>query len=287
MDRNSSASNFSSSLTKERMIIIVLGVLVIFLIYYAFSIFYSVPISANNIYLGDTKNPVKSITTNINSPTVTNYTIGFWIYINSYSQNIGEFISFGKSSSDSIGIVSDFTNNLPSTSSNNLLTSTSKPNNVCTFSMDTAGSPTLYANISTKSLTSTYQIQSIPITNNLPIQTWTYVLVSVSTNAGNYADCYLNGKLIVSQQLKNAPWNYSVEATTNSTNVFNFTKSTSSIIDVYLNKVSWIGNSIDPQTAWSYYSKGNGNPSGLGTMSSYHLEVDFTSNGNVNTWKLF
>jgi hypothetical protein len=61
----------------------------------------------------------------------------------------------------------------------------------------------------------------------------------------------------------------------------------SSNIDVYLTKISWIPSAIDPQTVWYYYNQGNGNPSGTGTMSSYHLEVDFTKDNNVTTWKIF
>jgi hypothetical protein len=152
--------------------------------------------------------------------------------------------------------------------------------------------PTLYANITTKdAVNNQHYIESIPITTNMPIQTWTYVVVAVSSNAGNYADCYINGKLLVSQQLKYVSYNFGTTISNDNkiVNTFVFPpKSTaSSIRDVYLTKISWIGNAIDPQTAWQYYNQGNGNPSGPGTMSSYHLQVEFTKDSTVYEWNIF
>jgi hypothetical protein len=144
--------------------------------------------------------------------------------------------------------------------------------------MDTTGKPTLYANINT-----TNKVQQIAITHNMPIQTWTYVVVSVSTNAGPYADCYINGKLVVSQQLDSQPVN---PGSTNGNSAFKNTFAFGTG-DIYLNNIGWIPNPIDPQTAWYYYNQGNGNPSGTGTMSSYHLEIDFSKDSNKYTWKLF
>jgi hypothetical protein len=241
-------------------LIIILGVVVVFLLYKLYVIYTSAPVSATNIYLGSDKVP-PPVSSSMNNPNNSTYTIAFWIYINTYSQAIDEFLAFG---------------NYGKTTSGGLIENS--PQDVCTFSMDTSGKPTLYANINTMN-----SFQEIQITNNMPIQTWTYVAVSVSTNAGSYADCYINGKLVVSQQLTSPPVNpASMSGNSEYRNTFAFGKG-----DVYLNNISWIPNPIDPQTAWYYYNQGNGNPSGTGTMSSYHLEVEFTKDGNASVWKIF
>ena len=261
-------------------LIIILGVILVFLLYQLYLIYISAPVSANNIYLGKTPEPVP--TSSINNGNKSTYTIGFWIYVNTYTQNIGEFIRFGNEKSGT-----DLEGRLNETSQYKLIYPRNlMPNNVCTFSIDSK-TPTLYAYITTSENGTNYTIESIPITTNLPIQTWVYVLLSVSTNAGYYADGYINGKLIVSQELKNQPANPGANSGSGAAsykNTFNFG---TSLPDIYLTKISWIGHPIDPQTAWAYYNQGNGNAQGIGSSNSYHLEVEFTNNGNVNEWKIF
>lgn len=259
-------------------LIIILGVIVVFLLYQLYLIYVSAPVSANNIYLGNKPAPVA--TSSISNGNKSTYTIGFWIYVNTYSQNTGEIIRFGNSGTGT-SIPSDLTTLNNSSLYQQFNPKSNSPNNVCTFSID-ANTPTLYANVTTTTNGSKYYIESIPITTNLPIQTWVYVLLSVSTNAGYYADGYINGKLIVSQQLQNQPANPG-SVNNGVKNTFGFDSGS----DIYLTKISWIGNPIDPQTAWAYYNQGNGNATGLGSNNSYHLEIDFTSNGNVNQWKIF
>ena len=105
-------------------------------------------------------------------------------------------------------------------------------------------------------------------------------------NAGKYADCYINGKLLVSQQLTYEPYN-SGSITNNSSVKNTFLFPAPNNIDVYLTKISWIPQPIDPQTAWQYYNQGSGNPTGTGTMSKYGLEIVFSKDGNPTTWTLF
>jgi len=272
-------------------LIIILGVILCFLLYQLYLIYVSSPVTSSNIYLGKDKVAAGTITNGNNAK----YTVGFWIYINSYTQGINEFIAFGNYDATNT-LVSDIGGALPSSTSTTYVrpfsasTGKAQPNNVCTFSMDPQATPTLYANVttvgsSTATANGSYFIESIPITTNLPIQTWTYVLLSVSTNAGNYADCYLNGKLVVSQKLQYVPANLGGVTALNYKN--NFGYSTGPIYDIYLNKVFWLGSPIDPQTAWTYYNEGNGNPKGLGTSSDYGLEVDFTKDGTLWRWTIF
>jgi len=262
-------------------LIVILGVIVVFLLYQLYVIYSAAPVAATNIYIGKQVPPV-SVSSIMNGNNST-YTIGFWIYINTYSININEFIAFGNYGTANGNIISDLGNNLPNSLSTNYLHPVTAPNNVCTFSMDAQGSPTMYANVTLTNGNSNF-IQSIPITTNLPIQTWTYVLVSVSANAGNYADCYINGKLVVSQQLSHQSANLGSVSARSYKNTFGFSNNGS---DIYLNKISWIGNPIDPQTAWYYYNQGNGNPSGIGRMSNYSLEVELSKDTNTYSWKIF
>jgi hypothetical protein len=126
-------------------------------------------------------------------------------------------------------------------------------------------------------------LQTIQITDNLPIQSWVYILVSVSST---YTDCYLNGKLIVSQQL--AQPSISIPPATNPDSAkptLNLMGGTNT--DVYVTKLMRLAYPIDPQTAWNYYNQGNGNPSFSGSDSAYHLEIDLTKNSNKWSWQVF
>jgi len=279
-------------------LIIILGVVVIFLLYQLYLIYISAPTQATNIYLGSKTQIPPVGEGSISNPSATSYTFAFWIYINSFSENINEFIGFGDGKGNTTTpLTSDIgVANLPDSnaSNDNLIKKISDLDNVCTFSMDNT-TPTLYANISTNKLSGgeTY-IQSIPITNNLPIQTWTYILISVSTIAGPFVDCYVNGKLVTSQQLNNGsnaltPHNPQSPSNSNKKNTILFSgpPSNSQDRDIYLNKISWIPTAVDPQTAWAYYNQGNGNPTGSGVLSSYHLQVIFTANDKDTSLKLF
>jgi len=276
-------------------LIIILGVIVIFLLYQLYFIYTSAPTVANNIYLGSTTQVPAINSGSISLPNNSTYTFAFWIYINTFSQNIDEFIGFGNMGDSTIAaasLKSDLNSSLPTSASTTLTTKVTNPQNVCTFSMDN-NSPTLFTNITTTDSNQNTYIVSVPITNNLPVQTWTYVLVSVSTVAGPYVDCYINGKLVTSQQLAFnnsvlSPYNPQTPSSSNiNTVLFAKSPSNSSDRDVYLTKISWIPNPVDPQTAWYYYNQGNGNPTGSGALSTYHLEVDFIKDSTVYPWKIF
>ena len=143
-----------------------------------------------------------------------------------------------------------------------------------------AASPTLYCalggtNLATDLKTTTSNI--ITISNNFPLQTWAYVVVSVNTNV---VDCYINGKLVISQQ----------------------TQQQSSIINptfqnIYLGNGTGVGwdaqlsnfkrytTALTPQIVWSNYLSQSPNNFAL---TSYGVQVDLTQNGAVQkSFKLF
>jgi L-rhamnose mutarotase len=97
----------------------------------------------------------------LQDPTSIQYAYGYWLYINSWDNNIKKVI---------IGRDNNFSMYLDNTT------------------------PTLYCDITLSDDTK----QTITITNNFPIQKWVYVVMSVD---GQIVDFYLNGKLVVSQKL--------------------------------------------------------------------------------------
>jgi hypothetical protein len=211
----------------------------------------------NNTYLGaivDRNKPQTVAPSAITEPYTSKYTIGFWIYINTFSTTIDEFLYYG--------------------------TSTDKKQ-ICVFKMD-KNAPILSTSVLTGVGGST-SLETIQITDNLPIQSWVHVLVSVSSN---YVDCYLNGKLLVSQQLAKPSASIPV-ATNPSTEKPTLNLVGGKEVDVYVTKLMRISNPIDPQTAWTYYNQGNGNPSFSGSGSAYHLEIDLTKDSNKWAWQLF
>jgi hypothetical protein len=112
--------------------------------------------------------------------------------------------------------------------------------------------PILKADIYTTDATT--RTKTVQITNNFPIQRWVYIVVSVNDAI---IDCYLDGKLVKSQQLQYLPdmaGDYGI-------NYGQF--------DAFLTKFSRISTPTDPQTVWNSYMAGNG-------FSNYGPSYGFT-----------
>jgi len=122
-------------------------------------------------------------------------------------------------------------------------------------------------------------VKTITVTNSFPLQKWVCIIISVDNQ---FVDCYLDGKLVLSQQAvlptKSADGKSTIfysptqplDATTqplylgNSGNPIGgtFTAGTSTSVGS-----GWSANAllftrwttpVDPQTAWDWYMKGNG-----------------------------
>jgi hypothetical protein len=85
--------------------------------------------------------------------------------------------------------------------------------------------------------------KTVTITNNFPIQRWVYIVVSVNDAI---IDCYLDGKLVKSQQLTHLP-------DMTGTYIIEYGR-----FDAFLTKFSRISKPTDPQTVWNSYMDGNG-----------------------------
>ena len=100
----------------------------------------------------------------------------------------------------------------------------------------------------------------LTISNNFPIQRWVYIIVSVD---GQVVDCYLDGKLVKSQQLTSMPkvdGKYDI-------NYGNF--------DAFLTLFSKTNTATDPQSAWNEYMSGNGFSS-ISSIPAYGFNVSVT-----------
>lgn len=235
-------------------LIIILGIIVVLLIYYIYVIINAAPTVATNLYLKNNPSPIAA--SKITNPTTTTYTVGVWIYINNFSSNIGTFLIFGNN-----------TNNL-GTNGGPLFALRMDPT-----------SPILYVDIagSNRGLPPTKSSSnSIAMTNNFPLQTWTYVTASVSNY---YADLYLNGKLVISSKLE---YPSAASAGTDSP-YFSFGSNSP---DMYITGLSRWPQPLDPQSVWSYYSQGNGNSSGM-FGSTYRMNILLKRDSNSYDYPVF
>ena len=113
-------------------------------------------------------------------------------------------------------------------------------------------------------------MNTILITNNMPIQKWVYVVVSTD---GVYADIYLDGKLVISKVLSNK---VSTALDVNSSITFGTGQ------DVFLSNISRVPYQLDPQSVWANYMQGNGQ-SGMSNLYSSYKGKFVLSDGSTNT----
>ena len=145
-----------------------------------------------------------------------------------------------------------------------------RPNNIHVY-LD-KNTPTLYC----KMWLSNGSTQLITITNTFPLQKWVYIIVSVDNQ---FVDCYLDGKLVVSQQIP--PPLQPVDSTTSPLYLGNSgTPNFSAGVSGVSLGSGWSANAliftrwttpVDPQTAWNWYMKGNGKSSFSSLFGSYGI----------------
>lgn len=106
--------------------------------------------------------------------------------------------------------------------------------------------------------------KDIVITDNLPLQSWVHLIVSVD---GNYIDVYVNGKLVKSLQDTGiaAPLGESADIEYGNANC-------------YLAKLTRTTKPTDPQTAWNKYMAGNGENPFAKMLSSFGLTMTLQKN---------
>jgi len=167
------------------ILIVILAIVVLLLAYYIYTVVTAVPVIGKNIDL--TQLPVVVKSTSITNPYSANYTIGVWIYVTNFTSSniIGAFLMYGKA------------------------------DNRFFLEMD-PDTPDLYCNIrTTKSTTGTSPTpiyQRIKINNtseSFPVQSWTYVTVSVSST---FIECYINGRFVSATKVSNGVFSNSASS---------------------------------------------------------------------------
>jgi hypothetical protein len=104
----------------------------------------------------------------------------------------------------------------------------------------------------------------VAITDNLPLQTWVHLIVSVDGNG--FIDAYINGKLVKS--FKDA----GIDTPSSTTDiVYGNAK-------CYLAKLTRTTKATDPQTAWDKYMAGNGENPFAKYLSSFGLTMTLQKN---------
>jgi len=254
--------------------VIVLGILLLITIYVLYLYLNVAPSSLVTSVSLLTNQPQ---ITNINNPTSPRYAYGLWIYVNSW----------GSTSSSKKIIFSRYNN----------LEMYLEPNKL-NLNVD------VYMNNGSW-LSSPVNLNApVLITDNFPLQKWCYIIISMDNS---FLDCYLDGKLIVSQKL-NFISSGSGSSRTNvspmpppdlTPNVGNgggvilggtyepsINNTTYTNFDAVVNNFKHWPNPLNPQMAWQSYMSGNG--SSPFSMSSFNAKVNILKdNAAFSSFSLF
>lgn len=227
----------------------------------------AVPTVASKIDLTQVVPEVKP--SSIKDPYSLNYTIGVWMYVYNFNNQIDRFLMYGDTAQN--GKNSYFSLRMDKTVSN------------------------LYCDILTNGSSSTPMIQSYNITpqnDTFPIQKWVYVVISVS----KFIECYINGQFISAIQLPpqgivtgSAPINPDNSAT------FSFGCKGTHMDDgtirkdgcnVVLTGLSRWNTPLSAGDVYNNYAKGNGYETSL-FGPAYHLNINLTQDTNKYTFNIF
>jgi len=193
---------------------VALIILIIVILLIGLYFIYYVGFSAQTVF-DLTKSNTNIANKDIVKPATTSFSYGMWLYVNNWNSTSQKEIIVAK-------------------------TSAATPTKVFRIYLE-ATIPTLKVDILTKGSAS--PTKTVTVTNNFPIQRWVYIVISVE---GLIVDCYLDGKLVKSQQLANLP---------NMDSAYDINYGS---IDGFLTMFSRVASPKDPQSVWNSYMAGNG-----------------------------
>ena len=216
---------------------ILLGIVIIFLLYLLISFYRS-----SETVLTETANlsqtiPAIEIT---NSPGSSSYAYGIWIFVSNWDSNKPKTIF--------------------------------KRANNLTVSLDNA-SPILKAKFTMSNDTE----KDVIITDNMPLQKWVYITISVD---GQYVDGYIDGKLVKSSRVISEE-NSEVLIPKMPTSAAKMQLGGDGF-DASIARFKHWAHAVDPQTVWNSYLQGNGQGSWTSTLSDYGVDLSILRN-NVET----
>ena len=215
---------------------IVIGIVVVIIGMYLLYLYFQnyTTVAANMTNLNNANPPV----TNTNNPLTYQYSVDAWIYVNSWNNN-------------------------------NIKPILTIPNQINLYLDKTT--PTLYFDISQNCGTTTSKPSPpMVVTDNFPIQKWTYVTIVVDNY---FVDMYLDGKLMQSMKMncmQSIPSNVS-------TSIY-LGGNPTIINDIMVTKVYRYPYVLAPQDVWKKYIIGNGVST---SFSTYGMSIEITKNNEV------
>jgi hypothetical protein len=282
------------------ILIIILGLMLVVLLYFVYTIMTAVPVVVKKVEL--TKPAPNISPTTINNPYSLNYSVGVWIYVAQFSPQIGRFLMFGDKTY--YGSQSLFSLRMD-TAGNNLYADilvnkagpSVVPSNTPTMDASTTPSSTpVSGNMSTPTI--------LPVLLNVtqdafPIQKWVYVVVSVSSN---FVEAYINGKFVTAVNINNNT-TYGINGVyqalapkdPNSGATFSFGGQGSTMDDgtirqngcqVVLSQLSRWDTPLSSGDVYNNYLKGNGESTSI-WGPSYHFNISLSQNQNTYTLPVF
>jgi len=220
---------------------IFLIIIIIFILIIIISYFYSSSTTLTSLTSGKTAQTIEytSLSTSESGSSSVNFTYSIWLYIDDWNYRYGEEkVIFKRTFTDENNIV------YPCPS----MTFGAIENNITTF-ITTYG-------------TDTDSLTIFPCTiNNVPIQKWMNVLISVYNR---YLDVYLDGKLVRTCILPGVP---KIDSTAS------IYVTPDGGFSGWTSKFEYYPNSTDPQTAWNIYKAGYGGGSIFGNYGDYTIKI--------------
>ena len=219
--------------------LIILGIALIIILYIVFFYMTAKDSLADRLDLAQIQTP--NLATSLTKPESAKYSYEMWLYVYGTKENAittGESYIFYRYDNDADG-------------------NPNKNKNIGLKLTSTKPSLTLEY---TKTVDSTTKSPvSMQITDNLPLQTWVHLIISVDNS---YIDIYMNGKLVKSVKDSIATPSLSKSV------IYESSKT-------YLAKFERTAAPIDPQTAWNHYLSGNGENPIKKYTGDYNLALSF------------
>lgn len=244
--------------------VVVLAIVVIILLYVVYQYFTTKKSTLAKQVALLTANPAISITSA--NPRSYRYTYTLWLYVNTWDNTNYKPVFYRNYGG---GIAGTGTAPSPISTLNTGLT----PITSIMLYLDKT-TPTLYLQLPEQTTNASPDTQQpYIITPNFPLQTWTYVAISIDSN---FIDFYVNGKLVKSVQTQ-----YTPTMPSDATNQIYMGSGWDGMVSTF----TYQNGPISPQDAWNAYLGGSGVTSG---STSYNVNVDLLKNSQVqSTFTLF
>jgi len=179
--------------------------------------------------------------TKLTNPTATRYAYGIWVFVNTWDTSNTKSIF---SRADNINVYLD------------------------------TNTPTLHCGMTLLNGT----VQDIIITSNFPIQKWTYITVNVD---GQFVDCYLDGKLVISTKLASVAKTPGDSGETGAPVVLG---NTGGGFDAFVAGFQNWATPVGPQEVWNAYMAGSQSGYSLSKLfGSYNVDISLLKNNVQQT----